>query len=140
MIILDTNVVSEAMSPSPSLPVREWLDAQAEGALYLTTVTQAEILFGIAKLPSGQRKDRLATVFAGIERLFAGRILSFDSSAARSFAELASVARGAGRGFPTPDGYIAAIAVAHGFTVATRDTGPFLAGGVEVINPWEFRS
>lgn len=136
MIILDTNVISEAMSPSPAPAVRDWLDAQVDGALYLTTITQAEILFGIAKLPSGQRKDRLAAVFAGIERLFAGRILPFDGQAAQAFATLAAVARGSGRGFPTPDGYIAAIAASRAFVVATRDTAPFLAGGVDVINPW----
>lgn len=136
MIILDTNVISEAMSPSPAPAVRDWLDAQVDGALYLTTITQAEILFGIAKLPSGQRKDRLAAVFAGIERLFAGRILPFDGQAAQAFAALAAVARGSGRGFPTPDGYIAAIAASRAFVVATRDTAPFLAGGVDVINPW----
>lgn len=137
MIILDTNVISEAMKPEPIAVVRQWLDAQAADTLYLTAVTQAEVLFGIAKLPSGRKRERLASVFAGVERLFAGRILPFDSDAAYSYAELASAARGDGRGFPTPDGYIAAIAAARRFTVATRDVAPFKAGGVTVINPWE---
>ncbi|MCW2406936.1 putative nucleic acid-binding protein [Sphingobium sp. B1D7B] len=138
MIVLDTNVISEAMRPIPSPIVRGWLDQQIDGALYITTITQAEVLFGISKLPSGAKRDRLATIFKGVERLFAGRILSFDSNAARSFADLASLAKGAGRGFPTPDGYIAAIAASAGFSVATRDVAPFEAAALTVINPWEF--
>jgi predicted nucleic acid-binding protein len=140
VIVLDTNVISEAMKPEPTMAVRHWLDAQAAETLYLTAVTQAEVLFGIAKLPSGRKKERLASVFAGVERLFAGRILPFDSEAAFHYAAIASAARGDGRGFPTPDGYIAAIATTRGFAVATRDAAPFGAGGLTIINPWEPRS
>jgi predicted nucleic acid-binding protein len=68
--------------------------------------------------------------------LYDGRVLSFDTDAARHHAALAVAARRKGRGFPTPDGYIAAIAAAQGFAVATRDTGPFAAAGLQVINPW----
>lgn len=136
MIVLDTNVISEAMKPEPAAMVRRWLDDQADGTLYITTITQAEIQFGIARLPAGKNQNRLATAYAAIERIFSRRILSFDSDAARYYGTLAAAAQAAGRGFPTPDGYIAAIAASHGFAVATRDTGPFLAGGVEVLNPW----
>ena len=138
MIVLDTNVISEAMKPEPSLPVRRWLDMQPASLLYLTTVTQAEILFGIAKLPQGQKKENLARTLAGIERLFVGRVLPFDTPAATAYAELATIARSGGRGFPTPDGYIAAIAASRGFSVATRDVAPFQAAGVERIDPWSF--
>ena len=136
MIVLDTNVVSEAMRPEPARAVRLWLDAQPASILYLTAVSQAELLFGIAKLESGRRKQGLAGVLAGIEQLFTGRILPFDSAAATRYAELATAARASGRGFPTPDGYIAAIAASRGFAVATRDLSPFRAGGVETIDPW----
>jgi toxin FitB len=68
---------------------------------------------------------------------FNGSVLPFDVDAARRYAQLAALAKAAGRGFPTPDGYIAAIAAAHGFTVATRDTAPFIAASVSTINPWE---
>jgi len=136
MIVLDTNVVSEAMKPEPHPSVRAWLNDQAADTLYLSSVTLAELLFGIAALPPGKRKDLLAQTLEGLMRLFRDRVLPFDSDAARHYAELAVTAKAGGRGFPTPDGYIAAIAASRGFTVATRDTAPFMAAGVPVINPW----
>ena len=136
MILLDTNVVSEAMKPEPHPPVRDWLDAQAAETLFLSSVTIAELTFGIGALPRGRRKDRLATTLDGVLDIFAGRILPFDVAAARHYADLAVKARAAGKGFPTPDGYIAAIAAAHGFTVASRDTSAFTAAGLNVIDPW----
>lgn len=136
MIVLDTNVVSEAMKPEPAAAVRDWLDEQAAETLYLSSVTVAELLFGIGALPDGRRKRQLATVLDGLLVLFDGRVLAFDTDAARHYADRAVVARRAGKGFPTPDGYIAAIATAHGFAVATRDTSAFEAAGVPVIDPW----
>jgi predicted nucleic acid-binding protein len=136
MILLDTNVVSEAMKPEPHASVRDWLDAQAAETLFLSSVTIAELLFGIGALPGGKRKDNLAAVLAGVLELFETRILPFDTQAARRYADLAVKARTAGRGFPTPDGYIAAIAAAHGFAVASRDTSAFRAAGLAVIDPW----
>lgn len=136
MILLDTNVVSEAMKPAPDDTVRAWLDEQAAETLYLSSVTIAELLFGIGALPDGRRKDRLNEALNGVMELFADRVLPFDIDAARHFADLAVKARAAGKGFPTPDGYIAAIAAARGFAVATRDTSAFVAAGVEVIDPW----
>ena len=137
MIVLDTNVISEMTKQSPSPAVVAWLDAQRAETLYLSAITIAEIRFGIACLPEGKRRDALLRAFACIEDLLAGRILAFDSEAARHYAELAASARRMGNGFPTPDGYIAAIAAAHDYAVATRDVAPFEAGGVPVINPWE---
>lgn len=136
MILLDTNVVSEAMKPEPYPSVRDWLDAQAAETLFLSSVTIAELLFGIGVLPKGKRKQNLAAAFDGVMELFAARILPFDTQAARGYADLAVRARVAGRGFPTPDGYIAAIAAAHGFAVASRDTSAFDAAGLTVIDPW----
>lgn len=136
MILLDTNVISEAMKPAPDDTVRAWLDEQAAETLYLSSVTIAELLYGIGALPAGKRKDRLTEALDGVMELFADRILPFDIAAARHYADLAVKARTAGKGFPTPDGYIAAIAAARGFAVATRDTSAFDAAGVVVINPW----
>ena len=136
MIVLDTNVVSEAMKPEPNPAVRAWLNSQASVTLYLSSVTVAELLFGIGALPVGKRKDMLAQTLDGLMRLFRDRVLPFDIDAARSYAELAVTAKRAGRGFPTPDGYMAAIAASRGFMVASRDTAPYEAASVTVINPW----
>lgn len=136
MIVLDTNVISEAMKPAPHPAVLAWLNDQATETLYLSSVTLAELLFGLRALPSGKRKDMLNQALDGLLGLFRGRMLPFDSDAARHYAELAVKARAKGRGFPTPDGYIAAIAVSRGFIVASRDTEPYEAAGVPVINPW----
>ena len=135
MILLDTNVVSEAMKPSPSEAVLAWFDEQVAETLYLSSVTIAELLFGIGALPDGKRKDRLTAALDGVMTLFADRILPFDIAAAR-YADLAVKARTAGKGFPTPDGYIASIAASQGFAVATRDTSAFDAAGLEIIDPW----
>ena len=136
MILLDTNIVSEAMKPEPHLPVRAWLNDQAVETLYLSSVTLAELLFGIAAIPSGKHKDRLAQVLDGLLGLFRDRVLPFDIDAARHYADLAVMAKTNGRGFPTPDGYIAAIVASRGFIVASHDTSPYEAAGVSVINPW----
>ena len=93
-------------------------------------------MFGIGALPNGRRKDKLTAALDGALELFADRILPFDTRAARRYAELAVRARAAGRGFPTPDGYIAAIAAAHDFAVASRDASAFTAAGLAVIDPW----
>lgn len=136
MIVLDTNVVSEAMKPEPNPRVQAWLDEQAAETLYLSSVTIAELLFGIGALAAGRRKDNLTAALDGLLDLFDGRILPFDLSAARHYADLAVRARNAGKGFPTPDGYIAAVAVSRGFAVATRDASAFNSAGLAVIDPW----
>ena len=137
MIVLDTNVVSEAMKPEPHSAVRAWLNDQSADTLYLSSVTLAELLFGIGALPAGKRKDMLAQALDGLMMLFRDRVLPFDTDAARRYAELAVAAKTSGRGFPTPDGYIAAIAASRGFIVASRDTAPSDAAGVPVIDPWK---
>lgn len=137
MIVLDTNVVSEAMKPEPHPAVRAWLNDQAAETLYLSSITLAELLFGIGTLPAGRRKDRLAEALDGLLGLFRDRVLPFDMNAARHYAGLAATAKAAGRGFPTPDGYIAAIAASNRFIVASRDTAPYEAVGLSVINPWK---
>ncbi len=137
MIVLDTNVVSEAMKPQPHAAVRAWLNEQAAQTLYLSSVTLAELLFGIRALPTGKRKKLLDRALGELLELFQDRVLPFDTLAARHYADLAVTARDGGRGFPTPDGYIAAIAASRGYIVASRDTAPFEAAGVAVIDPWK---
>lgn len=136
MIVLDTNVVSETLKKAPDASVLSWLNEQVAETLYLSSVTVAELWFGIAALPSGKKKQALTTAVDQVIALFEDRVLAFDMDAARSYAELATLARRKGRGFPTPDGYIAAIAASHGFVVASRDTAPFAAAGMSVVNPW----
>jgi hypothetical protein len=136
MIVLDTNVVSEAMKPEPNPSVRAWLNDQVAETLYLSSVTLAELLFGIRALPAGKRQDMLMQSLNGLMSLFNGRVLPFDVDAATCYSELAVIARMGGRGFPTADGYIAAIAASRGFTVASRDVKPFQAARLKVIDPW----
>ena len=137
MIVLDTNVISEAMKPAANPAVRAWLNAQAAETLYITSVTLAELLFGLAVLPAGRRRNTLTHALDGLLDLFGDRVLPFDTDAARHHAALASAARDAGRGFPMADGYIAAITASRGFIIATRDTSPYEAGGLQVIDPWQ---
>jgi len=125
------------MKPEPHAAVRAWLNQQSAETLYVSSVTLAESLFGIRALPAGRRKDRLALALDGLMGRFRDRILPFDTEAARHFADLAVMAWTDGRGFPTPDGYITAIAASRNFVVASRDTGPYQAANITVINPWD---
>ena len=136
MIVLDTNVVSEAMRPEPTPEVVGWLNAQSAETLYLSSVTLAELLFGIGTLPAGKRKDRLSSALDRLLGLFPGRVLPFNQEAARRYAEMAVAARAAGRPMPMADGYIAATAAAHGFAIATRNLSDFSDTGIELIDPW----
>lgn len=137
MIVLDTNVVSETMKPEPDATVQAWFDAQTVETLYLTSITLAELLFGVSAMPAGKRKDRLTGFLEQLTRLYEDRVLSFDLAAARQHAELAVAAKQRGRGFPLPDGYIAAIAASRGYAIASRDAAPFEGAGLQVINPWQ---
>ncbi len=137
MIVLDTNVLSEPMRPHADPAVANWLDRQRPETLYLTTVTLAELLLGLERMPLGLRRSRLeARITEVIDTFGARRTLAFDTSAARMFAVLVARARAAGHAINVADGQIAAIAAAHGCSVATRDTAPFIAAGVPVIDPW----
>jgi hypothetical protein len=137
MIILDTNVISEAMLPLPDGRVRQWLSAQPTQQLFTTTVSLAEILYGIEILPLGKRRASLLaaaeTMFA---RLFVQRILVFDGQAARAFPPIAASRRSRGRPISVLDAQIAAIAKANGATLATRNTADFEGCGIRLVNPW----
>ena len=138
MIVLDTNVVSEPMKPIANPTVRAWLDRQVAESLFLTATSLSELLVGIEILPHSKRKQGLDTALNELlVTLFGSRILSFDRRAAMAYAPLVGRARSAGRFISVADGQIAAIASVHGFTVATRDTAPFVAAGISIINPWK---
>ncbi len=135
MIVLDTNIISEPTRPQPSPNVISWLNAQDRSQVYTTTITQAEILLGLAAMPAGKRREMTA---AHMNRIlaeeFAGRILPFDSAAAR---ELHTVARRKnGKYVIEPDSQIAAIAKAHDAILATRNIKHFRNSGLKLINPW----
>jgi len=138
MIVLDTNVVSESWKSASNSTVLAWLDAQAIETLYLSAITVAELRYGIATMPAGKRKtlyhNRLEQQ---VLPLFAERVLPFEFHVTQTYAELMAQARARGKAIGKEDGYIAATAASHGFTVATRDVHPFHAAGLPVINPWE---
>lgn len=137
MILLDTNVVSEPLRPVPEVRVIEWIDAQPLETLYLSAITVAELRAGVALLPAGKRRTSLHEhLEKRVLPSFAGRVLPFDLACTNAYAELLAKVRRAGGGIGTADACIAAIAFANGFTVATRDTDPFQAAGLTVINPW----
>jgi len=137
MIVVDTNVISEAVKPGRNPVVVNWLDAQTIETLYLTATSLSELRLGIETLPAGKRKEALGVdVNALIANFFASRILPFDREAALAYGALVASTRAAGRSVSVTDGQIGAIASVHSFTVATRDIAPFIALGVPTINPW----
>ncbi|MCL2090990.1 MAG: type II toxin-antitoxin system VapC family toxin [Micrococcales bacterium] len=137
MILLDTNVVSEPLRSEPDPAVAAWLDAQTLETLYLSAVTVAEMRLGVALIPAGRRRTALSD---RIERRvlpsFAGRVLPFDLACTHPYADVRATARAHGVALAHADGFIAAVAATHGLIVATRDTTPFEAAGLPVINPW----
>ncbi|EJE48850.1 putative nucleic acid-binding protein, contains PIN domain containing protein [Acidovorax sp. CF316] len=138
MILLDTNVMSEPLRQAPEPRVIEWIDAQAMETLFLSAITVADLRAGVALLPAGKRRAGLQeNLEKRVLPLFAGRVLPFDLACTQAYAALMAKARSAGLAVATADGYIAAIAAANGFAVATRDVSPFEAAGITVINPWQ---
>ena len=137
MIVLDTNVISELMRSNPEQAVLTWLDARSVNSLFVTTITEAEILTGIALLPDGRRRHGLVeasqSVFAA---LFGGRILAFDSNAAHAYAKIFAQRHTSGRPISQADCQIAAIACSRDATIATRNVSDFEGVEVELINPW----
>ncbi|MHB1677532.1 MAG: PIN domain-containing protein [Sulfuriferula sp.] len=137
MILLDTNVVSEPLKLTGDVGVLTWIDAQIIETLYLSTISLAELRFGIAVLAPGKRRDSLhISLEQRVLPLFVGRILPFDAADSEAYAVLRASARAQGKAIAPADGYIAATAIRHGLIVATRDTGPFEAASLTVINPW----
>ena len=137
MVVLDTNVVSELMRVTPSAEVLVWMDELPPRELFVTAVTEAEVRTGIAILPAGARRRGLADAAERtLGGLFAGRVLPFDSGAARAYADIAAASRDAGHPISQSDCQIAGIARSRGMAVATRNVRDFSDTGVEVIDPW----
>ncbi|MDR0275015.1 MAG: type II toxin-antitoxin system VapC family toxin [Burkholderiaceae bacterium] len=138
MILLDTNVVSEVMRDAPDARVVEWMDSHLRETLYLSAINVAELRSGVALLPAGKRRSAL---HEDLEKrtlpMFIGRVLPFDMACTNAYAQLTAKFRACGTPVETADACIAAIALANGFAVATRDTLPFQAAGLKVINPWQ---
>jgi predicted nucleic acid-binding protein len=137
VIILDTNVVSEVARPRPMLKVLEWMRSQPRSALFTSAITEAELFYGVALLPEGRRRSDLEMlVNAILSEDLSGKILPFDSAAAREYADIAATRRGRGRPISEPDARVAAIARSRGASLATRNTADFENCGVELIDPW----
>jgi predicted nucleic acid-binding protein len=138
MILLDTNVISAVMAPAPPRAVLSWLDRQQTSDLYVSVITVAEIAYGIRILPEGKRRRNLATRFEGfLARGFEQRVLVFDTAAALKYAVIMAGRKQIGRPMSVPDGQIAAIALQHHMTVATRNTRDFEECGIDLVNPFE---
>jgi predicted nucleic acid-binding protein len=137
MIVLDTNVLSEIFRPVPSQTVLDWLAAQERLSVYITTITQAEILYGIELLPVGKRRTALA---AAVDKVltsdFQGRILSFDEEAARIFPRIIVRREVMGRPISQFDAMIAAVARTQSAWLATRDVVNFEHCDLRILNPW----
>jgi hypothetical protein len=138
MIILDTNVVSEFMTSPPASQVLNWLNNQDVASLYLSTITIAEIGYGLRAMPEGKRRKLLSERFEQfVDSAFSERLLSFDESAARIYGEIMCHCKEIGRPMSSLDGQIAAIARSRGFSVATRNIKDFELCQIELVNPFD---
>ena len=138
MIVLDTNVVSELIRLKPSPQVIQWIASQPSLLLCTTSITQAEILYGVQTLAKGRRREALEKVLSAIfEEDFQGRVLAFDSGCAPLFAEIAAARKALGRPISQFDAQIAAIARRNKAALATRNIADFAGCGLKLINPWE---
>ena len=137
MIVLDTNVVSELMRPSPNPAVEQWVATRPAASLFFSAVGEAELRYGVAILAAGRRRAALASAIEAMLREdFAGRVLPFDSAAARAYAEIAARRRATGRPVAQADAQIAAIARSRGMALATRNVRDFENMGIELLDPW----
>ena len=135
MFVIDTNVASELMKPAPA--VAGWIAARDAEELFLTAVSEAELLYGVAILPAGRRRQTLETAMTRwLDRGFADRILPFDSAAASAYAEIAADRRRAGRPIGEADCQIAAISRCRGAALVTRNIRDFEGAGIDVVDPW----
>lgn len=137
MIVLDTNIISELMRREPDARVMAWIGEQPIAGLFTTTLTQAEIFYGLALLPEGRRRDHLlAAARPMFEVDFAGRVLPFDTDAASAYPDVAAGRRKGGKPISQIDAQIAAIVRSRGAGLATRNVADFADCGITVVNPW----
>lgn len=137
MIILDTNVLSELMRSRPSPRVQAWVAQQPPTEFFTTSITEAEILYGIELISKGERREALlAAAEAMFSEDFVGRVFAFDSDAARIFSRIAAHRRQLGRPISHADAQIAAITRTRGAKLATRNVADFRDCGLEILDPW----
>jgi hypothetical protein len=137
MIVLDTNIISELMRREPDPKVMAWLKDQPVAGVFTTTLTQAEIIYGLALLPAGRRRDDLlAAARPMFEVDLAGRVLPFDTDAALIYCEIAAGRKQAGKPISQIDAQIAAIVRSRGARLATRNLRDFAECGITVVDPW----
>ncbi|RME57137.1 type II toxin-antitoxin system VapC family toxin [Candidatus Parcubacteria bacterium] len=139
MILLDTNVLSELMRPQPADAVVTWLDSQPMEQVWISAITQAEILLGLALMPAGKRQQALSkAAMAMFEKDFGGRCLPFDARCTPAYAAIVSRRIQKGRPVSTEDAQIAAIALTYDLHLATRNTKDFEEiDGLQLLNPWK---
>ncbi len=138
MILLDTNVLSELIRREPDEGVTQWLDSLDAAAIATTAITAAELLYGVARLPTGRRREQLSKAIDGlIEEDLGGRVEPFDVTAAAHYAALVSDRDKVGRPIGVADAQIAAICRKLGATLATRNTSDFTDTGIELLDPWQ---
>lgn len=136
MIVLDTNVVSELMQPARSVDVAAWVATQDTSAMRMTSITIAEVRYGVERLPRGRRKELLAAAATRVLSAWADGVLDFDTAAADEYASLCVARERAGRRISAFDAQIAAICRAHSATLATRNVKDFRDTGIDVVDPW----
>ena len=137
MILLDTNVISELIRPSPDSSVRQFLRGQAPEELFTSAVCEAEIRYGLARMPGGRRRDDLAArIIAFLRDAFPDRTVPFDSACATHYGDIRAAREAAGRPVTVEDAMIAATVRAFGAVLATRNSSDFEGTGIMVVNPW----
>jgi len=136
VIVVDTNVTSELMRPSPAAPVIAWVRGQGPGDLYTTAITVAEVLYGVERLPTGRRRASLKAAAEEVFAAFADHVLAFDVAAAAEYAALVGDRERDGAPINGFDAQIAAICRAHGAALATRNGKDFRDTGIDLIDPW----
>jgi hypothetical protein len=138
MILLDSNVISEAMKSAPEPAVLAWVDRQLPNSLWTCTVVVAELLSGLDLMPQGKRQSQLRMKAAFMfDRFFANRIFVFDQAAAKAYGTVLKSRRDAGRPIDEMDALIAATSLANGATLATRNIAHFESCGITLLNPWQ---
>ncbi len=136
MIILDTNVASELMKPFPAPVVRDWVRARRGNELYTTSITLAEIRYGIKRLPAGRRRDLLEVTADDVFAAFKDQVLPFDATAAAHYSIIVTHREHAGLPIDGFDAQIASICRAHNAALATRNCKDFYDTGIDVLDPW----
>jgi predicted nucleic acid-binding protein len=136
-LLLDTNVLSEVTKPRPEGRVLKWLDGLDEDRAFISVVSIAEIRRGVALMDTGRKRDALAEWLArDLPQRFEHRVIPVEEPVALAWGDLMGLAKRSGRGLASMDGLIAATAIAHDLTLATRNTKDFEGFGIDIIDPW----